>query len=97
MGVESFGSISYATKSFIGNKGNIMPLETIELYGILLDVYFKHEIEKDPYGTGDSPTHHNIELVAVESPTDTINLIPLLCESVIERIENEILDIVTGA
>lgn len=78
-------------------RGNIMPLETIELYGIILDVYFKHEIEKDPYGTGDSPTHHNIELVAVESPSDTINLIPLLCESVIERIENEILDIVTGA
>lgn len=78
-------------------KETIMPLETIELYGILLDVYFKHEIEKDPYGTGDSPTHHNIELVAIESTTDTINLIPLLCESVIEKIENEILDIVTGA
>jgi hypothetical protein len=74
-----------------------MPLETIELYGITLDVYFNHDIEKDPYGTGDSPTHHNIELVAIESTTDTINLIPLLCESVIEKIENEILDIVTGA
>jgi len=74
-----------------------MPLETIQLYGITLDVYFKHDIEKDPYGTGDSPTFHNIELVAVESPTDTVNLIPLLCESDIEKIENEILDIVTGA
>jgi hypothetical protein len=74
-----------------------MSLETVEIYGIILDVYFNHEVEKDPYGTGDSPTHHNIELVAVESPTDTINLIPLLCESVIDQIENEILDIVTGA
>lgn len=74
-----------------------MSLETIELYGILLDVYFKHDIEKDPYGTGDSPTHHNIELVAVESPSDTVNLIPLLCNNTIEQIENEILDIVTGA
>ena len=74
-----------------------MPLETVELYGILLDVYFNHEIEKDPYGTGDSPTHHDIELVAVESPSDTINLIPLLCKSVIQQIENEILDIVTRA
>ena len=73
-----------------------MPLETIQLYGITLDVYFKHEIEKDPYGTGDSPTLHYIELVAVESPTDTINLIPLLCDSIIERIEDEILNIVTG-
>ena len=74
-----------------------MPLETIQLYGITLDVYFKHEIEKDPCGTGDSPTHHNIELVAVETPTDTINLLPILCYTIIEKIENEILDIVTGA
>ena len=74
-----------------------MTLETVQLYGITLDVYFKHEVEKDPYGTGDSPTHHNIELVAVETPTDTINLSPILCNSIIEQIENEILDIVTGA
>jgi len=73
-----------------------MPLKTIQLYDITLDVYFKHDTEKDPFGTGDSPTLHYIELVAVESPTDTINLIPLLCESVIEKIENEILNIVTG-
>ena len=72
-------------------------LETLIINGITLDVYFKHEVEKDPYGTGDSPTHHNIELVAVETPTDTINLIPILCNSIIEQIENEILDIVTGA
>jgi hypothetical protein len=78
-------------------KETIMALETIEIYGINLDVYFKHEIEKDPYGTGDSPTHHNIELVAIELATDTVNIIPLLCESVIEKIENEIFDIVTGA
>ena len=88
---------THALRITTETKGNIMPFETVELYGIILDVYFKHDIEKDPYGTGDSPTHHNIELVAVESPSDTINLIPLLCESVIERIENEILDIVTGA
>ena len=74
-----------------------MALETIKIYGITLDVYFKHEIEKDPFGTGDSPTHHNIELVAVETPTDTINLLPILCYTIIEKIENEILDIVTGA
>jgi len=72
-------------------------LETLIINGITLDVYFKHEVKKDPYGTGDSPTHHNIELVAVETPTDTINLIPILCNSIIEQIENEILDIVTGA
>lgn len=74
-----------------------MSLETIQLYGITLDVYFKHEIEKDPYGTGDSPTHHNIELIAIESPSDTVNLIPLLSEYLIDKIETEILDIVTGA
>ena len=74
-----------------------MSLETVKINGIILDVYFKHEIEKDPFGTGDSPTHHNIELVAVETPTDTINLLPILCYTIIEKIENEILDIVTGA
>ena len=73
-----------------------MSLETVKINDILLDVYFKHETEKDPFGTGDSPTLHYIELVAVESPTDTINLIPLLCDSIIERIEDEILNIVTG-
>ena len=71
-------------------------LETLIINGITLDVYFLHEVEKDPYGTGDSPTHHNIELLVVETLTDTVNLIPLLCDSVIEKIENEIMDIVRG-
>jgi hypothetical protein len=73
-----------------------MPLETIKIYGITLDVYFKHATEDDPFGTGDSPRLNYIELVAVETPTDTINLIPLLCDSIIEKIEDEILNIVTG-
>ena len=73
-----------------------MTLETIKLYGITLDVYFSHTVEKDPYGTGDSPTLHYVELRAVETPTDTVNLIPILCDSVIEKIENEIMDIVRG-
>lgn len=71
-----------------------MSLETIKINGIILDVYFTHTAEKDPFGTGDSPTLHNVELVAVETPTDTINLIPILCDSIIEKIEEEIFSMV---
>jgi len=72
-------------------------LETLIINGITLDVYFLHEVEKDPFGTGDSPTYHNIQLVAVETLNDTVDLLPILCNTIIEKIENEIFNIVTGA
>lgn len=68
-----------------------MPLYTTSINGITVDVYYKYEKCRDAFGTGDSPTYHDLEIIAIESPSDTVNLMPIIDLAYIEEIENEII------
>ena len=65
-------------------------LETVEVFGVKLDVYYYFISEADPLGTGDSPTEHENDIYSIEDITGTQNLQDLLGESVIEKIMKEI-------
>lgn len=73
-------------------RGNIM-LQTIEVLGVEFDVYYECEVEHDPYGTGDSPTSYNIEIISIEAGTDTQDLHDLLSKFVIENITEQLINI----
>lgn len=68
-----------------------MGLMTTTINGIELDVYYSYESENDPYGTGDSPTAHYVEIIAIETKDSTVDIQNLLCESIIDLIEQEII------
>lgn len=74
-------------------KGNKMAVQTININGIDLDVYYTCEKCRDAYGTGDSPTLYDIDIRSVELTGDTTNIWSILSSSVIEDIENEIFSI----
>jgi hypothetical protein len=69
-----------------------MPVKTISIKEINLDVYYIYESENDPFGTGDSPKAHYVEIQAVELVADTDDILPLLSSAVIDEIEQEIID-----
>ena len=68
-----------------------MGLTTVTVNDIKLDVYYSYESERDPYGTGDSPTAHYVEIIAIEPEDSTVDITDLLSNAVIERIEEEII------
>lgn len=68
-----------------------MSVETITVKGITFHVYYDIETERDPYGTGDSPTLHYININEIEIGNDTQNVYDILPDYIIELIENEIL------
>jgi hypothetical protein len=68
-----------------------MGLMTTTINGIALDVYYSYESEDDPYGTGDSPTAHYVEIIAIEAADSTVDITELLSNSIIEQIEDEII------
>ena len=63
-----------------------------KIQGIELDVYYSYESENDPYGTGDSPTAHYVEIIAIEPADSTIDITDILSDRVIEQIEQEIIE-----
>lgn len=65
---------------------------TTKINGIELDVYYSYESEDDPYGTGDSPTAHYVEIIAIEPADSTIDITDILSDRVIEQIEQEIIE-----
>lgn len=69
-----------------------MGLHTTTINGVSVDVYYKYEKCRDAFGTGDSPTYHDLEIIAIESPSDTVNLMPIIDLAYIEEIENEIIE-----
>lgn len=69
-----------------------MGLMTTTIQGIELDVYYSYESEDDPYGTGDSPTAHYVEIIAIEPTDSTTDISDLLSSKVIEQIEEEIIE-----
>lgn len=68
-----------------------MGLTTVTINDIKLDVYYSYESEKDPYGTGDSPTAHYVEIIAVETPDSTVNIMDLMSDHDLNSIEEEII------
>jgi len=70
-----------------------MTVQTITINHIDLDVYYKCTKCHDAYGTGDSPTLYDIDLIAIEPTGSIVNIMSLICDSTIEQIEDEILSI----
>jgi hypothetical protein len=59
--------------------------------GVELTAFYTIYIETDPYGTGDSPTSYELDILHIEAKDSTINLMSILSYDVIEEIENEII------
>lgn len=74
-------------------KGNEMGLETIQVCGIDLDVYYDCTITRDPYGTGDSPTEYEVDIQSIEVTGDTQNIQEILADRCIEYIIDKIIQI----
>lgn len=65
-------------------------LETIEVYGVKFDVYYTFHTYTDPFGTGDSPTEHEIDITSIEDVEGTQNLQELLGSAIVEKIIEQI-------
>ena len=70
-----------------------MAIETLTINGIDLDVYYTSEKCRDAYGTGDSPTLYDIDIISIELTGDPTNISPILAESVSDEIYQQILNI----
>lgn len=67
--------------------------EQITVDGFTFDVYFNIYKERDPYGTGDSPAQIYIELHEISLADSNTDITVLLSDSIIDEIENKIIDI----
>lgn len=70
-----------------------MGLQTIQVCGVDLDVYYDCTITRDPYGTGDSPTEYEVDIQAVEVAGDTQDIQDILADRFIEYIIETIIQI----
>lgn len=70
-----------------------MELRTVTIKGVELDVFYEYSSERDPYGTGDSPTAHYVDIRAVETTSDAIDIVDLLSAEVLNEIEQELINI----
>jgi hypothetical protein len=66
-------------------------LETFEVYGIELDVFYECDVEVDPYGTGDSPTMYSVTIHSVELTDSTQDIEELLSKRVMDALEDIII------
>lgn len=71
-------------------------LHTTEIHGVKLDVYYDCLKTTDGYGTGDSPTLYEIEFNSIETQGDSVCLISILSDSVLDEIEEEIIRFESG-
>jgi hypothetical protein len=69
-----------------------MALTQVTIDGVDFDVYYTAEVEKDPYGTGDSPTMISVDIHEIELASSPIDLIPFLSSWVYDRILEEVTD-----
>lgn len=65
---------------------------TVEVYGIKFDVDFEIDSCRDAYGTGDSPTLYDVSVFGISVYGDGQDLSEVLISSVIDKIEQEIVD-----
>ena len=59
--------------------------------GVEITAFYTIQIEKDPYGTYDSPVSYEVDILHIETRDSTINIMGILAEDVLEEIENEII------
>lgn len=67
-----------------------MALFTVKVYGIEMDVYADVTIERDPKGTGDSPSETYIDITAIELNDHAKDISVLLSDDVMEKIGQQI-------
>lgn len=67
-----------------------MALTQVTIDGVDFDVYYTAEVEKDPYGTGDSPTTISIDIHEIELAGSAIDLLPFLSSWVYDLIEDKV-------
>ena len=71
-----------------------MRLDTVDINGIKLDVYYTATIHHDPFATGDSPTEVEILIDSVTALDDVVDLQEMLSDEVLEEIEHKLIKIV---
>ena len=59
--------------------------------GVELTAFYTIEIETDPYGTGDSSTSYEVDILHIETRDSTTNIIDILAQYVLDEIETEII------
>lgn len=63
-----------------------------------VDFSYTCKVERDPYGTGDSPTRYDVDVtldsVTLQSDTEGVELLDFLSATVIELIEQDCIDYV---
>jgi hypothetical protein len=69
-----------------------MGLQTIQVCGVDLDVYYDCTITRDPYGVGDSPTEYEVEIQAIEVTGDTQDIQDILADRFIDYIVDQIIE-----
>lgn len=74
----------------------MMPVQTIKINGINIDVYYEINVETDPNGIGDRKPKYAVDINSVELVTDTVNIYSLLAEDVLIEIDNKIIEIESG-
>ena len=67
-------------------------LNTVTVKGVDFDVYYDLYIERDMYGTGDSPTGYTIDIMSIELATDTKDIQEVLAEDVLCKIEDQLIE-----
>lgn len=70
-----------------------MKLETVKFDNVNFDIYYEATVERDPYGTGDSPSSVELDIKSIEVGVDTQNLMPFLSDYTTESIEQLIVNI----
>lgn len=71
-------------------KELFMALTQVTIDGVDFDVYYTAEVEKDPYGTGDSPTTLSIDIHEIELAGSPIDLTPFVASWVYDLIEDKV-------
>lgn len=69
-----------------------MALITVSARGFDFDVYYECQIINDAFGTGDSPTEYEIEINSIELTDSTTDIQELLSDSIINYIEEKIIE-----
>ena len=74
-----------------------MRLDTVDINGVKLDVYYTATIHKDPFATGDSPTEVEILIDSVTWTNDVVDLQEIISDEVLDEIERKLITIVLHA
>jgi hypothetical protein len=66
-------------------------INQVTVNNIEFDVYYSIYEHIDPYGTGDSPTRYEVDIISIEVGTDTQNVMDILPDSILLKIDKELL------